>query len=186
MSNMDTEKELSAVVRAINTSILGSDGHTTVSVRLENGNILAIVGKKDPFVNAEDLIEIKPNGEVIKGNPSDEILVHLDIYRQWQNVNALIHSYPVSLVNLALGRVPMAENVDTDMLFQGLQILHSNPVDRRELLEQIKDIFDVGVALITDGFGLLMAGETLWEVFFRLQQLEELADKVTYKTVVSH
>ncbi|WP_018962714.1 class II aldolase/adducin family protein [Coprothermobacter platensis] len=183
---METEEELETVVRAINTSILGSDGHTTVSVKLDNGNILAIVGKKDPFIKDEDLVEIEPNGAVVRGNPTEEILVHLDIYRQWTNVNALIHSYPVSLVNLALGRVPMAENVEPEMLFQGLQVINSNPVDRHEMMEQIKDIFDVGVALVTTGFGLLMAGESLWEVFFRLQQLEELADRVTYKTVVSH
>jgi len=27
---------------------------------LENGNILAVVGKKDPFVTEEDLLEINP------------------------------------------------------------------------------------------------------------------------------
>jgi len=40
------EEELLAAVRAINTSMLASDGHTTISIKLENGNILAVVGKK--------------------------------------------------------------------------------------------------------------------------------------------
>jgi len=70
-------------VRAINTSMLASDGHTTISIKLENGNILAVVGKKDPFVTEEDLLEIEPSGEVLRGNPEEEILVHLDIYRHW-------------------------------------------------------------------------------------------------------
>jgi len=63
------EEELLAAVRAINTSMLASDGHTTISIKLENGNILAVVGKKDPFVTEEDLLEIEPSGEVLRGNP---------------------------------------------------------------------------------------------------------------------
>jgi len=180
------EEELLAAVRAINTSMLASDGHTTISIKLENGNILAVVGKKDPFVTEEDLLEIEPSGEVLRGNPEEEILVHLDIYTHWDNVRALIHSYPISLVNLALGRVPMAENVEPGMLFQDLQIIAAPPLDRKQLIEQIKDIFDVGVALVTTDFGLLLAGESLWEVFFRLQQLEELAERITFKSIVGH
>jgi len=40
------EEELLAAVRAINTSMLASDGHTTISIKLENGNILAVVVRK--------------------------------------------------------------------------------------------------------------------------------------------
>jgi len=80
----------------------------------------------------------------------------------------------------------MAENVEPGMLFQDLQIIAAPPLDRKQLIEQIKDIFDVGVALVTTDFGLLLAGESLWEVFFRLQQLEELAERITFKSIVGH
>jgi len=49
------------------------------------------------------------------------------------------------------------------MLFQDLQIIAAPPLDRKQLIEQIKDIFDVGVALVTTDFGLLLAGESLWK-----------------------
>jgi len=38
----------------------------------------------------------------------------------------------------------MAENVEPGMLFQDLQIIAAPPLDRKQLIEQIKDIFDVG------------------------------------------
>ncbi|NPV88301.1 class II aldolase/adducin family protein [Coprothermobacteraceae bacterium] len=179
-------RDLLSVARAINSAILGTSGSTTVSVRLPDNHIFAVVGRKDPFIYEEDVVEMLLDGTVLRGEPGEELMIHLDIYREWERVNALIHSYPGSLVNLALGRVPLAENVDPNMIFQKLQVVGSPPVDPEDWIEQIRNIFEVGVALITDGFGLLLAGEDLWEAFFRLQQLEELAERVTWRSVVNH
>jgi hypothetical protein len=61
------EEELLAAVRAINTSMLASDGHTTISIKLENGNILAVVGKYCLFFTSPSPREPKRWGMACSG-----------------------------------------------------------------------------------------------------------------------
>ena len=75
--------------------IAGQDGN--VSVRLENGNVLVTpAGLSKVDVTPDDLVELTPEGRQVTDGfaASSEVGMHLRIYRERQDVRAVVHAHP--------------------------------------------------------------------------------------------
>ncbi len=83
--------------------LAASDGN--ISSRISNGDIL-ITPKGIPkrLLKSDDLSIIRLNGEVIKGRPSSETLMHLTIYRKCPQAEFIIHAHPPTAIAWSITR----------------------------------------------------------------------------------
>jgi len=158
--------------------VIGSAGN--VSVRVKNGGeeIVYItpsnVNYKD--VEPKDILIINLNGKVIEGerNPSIEKHLHLGIYKEREDVDAIIHShgiYSTILGTLNLSLPPIMEEL---VPYLGGEILCSDygEAGSEELAENVKASLEERNAVILANHGSLCCGSHLEGAYTVLQYLE--------------
>jgi L-ribulose-5-phosphate 4-epimerase len=158
--------------------VIGSAGN--VSIRIKNGEeeIVLItpsnVNYKD--MEPEDILIIDLKGKVIEGerNPSVEKHLHLGIYKEREDVGAIIHShgmYSTILGTLNLSLPPIMEEL---VPYLGGEILCSDygEAGSEELADNVKASLEERNAVILANHGNLCCGSHLEGAYTVLQYLE--------------
>ncbi len=158
--------------------VAATDGN--VSARLPNGNILTTPASLNKgFVRAEDLVEVTVEGKLVskQGKPSSEIGMHLFIYRERKDVNAVVHAHPVYATAfaaarkeisvkafpealVAIGRIPLAE--------------YATP-STGEVADSLQPFVQHHEAVLLMNHGAVTYGGNVWEAYFRMEKVEHAA-----------
>ncbi len=159
--------------------LAAADGN--VSCRLADGNILITPsGVSKANVKPEDMALLTIEGEVIKGKPSSESLMHLQVYQKCDQAKAVVHAHPphaiawsvafpdlkelpstcLSEVILAAGSIPFADYARPGTADMGKVLLPHLPDCR---------------LLILSRHGALSWGEDLNEAAMGMERLEHSA-----------
>lgn len=160
--------------------LAAADGN--LSVRLEDGTILITPsGVSKSEIEEKDLALVTLDNEILKGNPSSERLMHLEVYKQCPQAKAVVHAHPptaiawsvarpdlkqlpdrcLSEVILAAGRIPFVPYARPGTLDMGVVL--------REFLPECR-------AMILSRHGALTWGESLKEAYFGMERVEHSAE----------
>jgi L-fuculose-phosphate aldolase len=157
--------------------VAATDGN--LSVRLGPDRLLVTPsGVSKGFLSTEDLVVIRPDGEPLSGRrPSSEILMHLEVYHQRPDVNAVVHAHPpvataFSVAGVSLARCVLPEVVVT---LGSIPTTEYATPGTTEVPESIRQAIQDHNALILAHHGSLTVGETLWEAYLRLEKVEHVA-----------
>jgi L-fuculose-phosphate aldolase len=185
MEFKDEEKARNEIIRVMRIVtgqglVRSSDGN--ISIRLDENHFLVTPsGLYKMTMNAADLIIVNWKNEVVKGRsglrPTSEILMHLEAYRQRNDICAALHAHPlyataitiageefplniIPEVPIALGVVPIAEYATpgTPDMAASIQI----PISKSN-------------AVLLSHHGSLTVGRTLEEALIALERVEHAA-----------
>ncbi len=157
-----------------------SDGN--ISVRLSNDKILITpAGAYKAWLEPQEMVKIDLNGNLQPRHsdmrPSSEYLMHLAVYRQRPDIQAVIHAHPPMAVALTLVGQPFP----ADLVPEGLTALGEVPTvpyarpGTAQMGEQLKPYLSKHDALLLDHHGSLTVGKTLKEALIKLERLEAIA-----------
>ena len=159
--------------------LAAADGN--VSYRHSDDNItITPTGRAKAFIDESELATITLSGEIVKGTPSGEYLMHLEVYKQCPTAKAAVHAHPPTAIAwtiahpdlnelpsnclpeviLALGKIPIAPYARPGTQGMG-QVL-------RPLLPHHK-------AIILARHGALGWGENLQEAYWAMERIEHCA-----------
>jgi L-fuculose-phosphate aldolase len=162
--------------------VAATDGN--LSVRLGIDRLLVTSsGVSKGFLSTEDLVVIDVDGKPVPSyrgqgqRPSSEILMHLEVYRQRPDVNAVVHAHPplataFSIAGVSLARCVLPEVVIT---LGGVPTTEYATPGTSEVPGSIRQAIRDHDALILDHHGSLTVGQTLWEAYLRLEKVEHTA-----------
>lgn len=161
--------------------LAATDGN--LSTRVANGNILitgSSVCKGD--VSPDDLVEIDLNGNKVSGSRklSTEYKLHLHIYRNRPDVNAVVHTHPVYALicassNLELDRPYFPEVILT--LGRIPTCKYSTP-STDDLHRSLDPYLEYATVFLLENHGAVATGKSLKEAFYRTDKLEHTAKVV--------
>lgn len=161
-------------------------GDGNVSVRLGPDRLLTTPsGLSKGFLQPEQLVLTDLEGARLPRQtaaaeglqPSSELRVHCEAYRQRPDIAAVVHAHPVAALACSLAGVSLAE----PLLPEALIDLGSIPTARyatpasAEGPEVVRELIRSHDALILDRHGSLTVGATVWEAYLRLERLEHAA-----------
>ena len=158
--------------------VIGSAGNVSMRVKKGDEEFVLItpsnVNYKD--MEPEDILIIDLEGKVIEGerNPSVEKHLHLGIYKDREDVNAIIHShgmYSTILSTLNLSLPPIMEEL---VPYLGGEVLCSDygEAGSEELADNVKASLEDRSAVILANHGSLCCGSHLEGAYTVLQYLE--------------
>ncbi len=158
--------------------VTATDGN--VSARLPNGNILATpTSLNKGMVRADDLVEVDPDGDLVSGSklPSTELLMHLYIYRQRPDVNAVVHAHPPYATGFATARVPLNECLFPEVIV-GLGAIplasYATP-STSEVVESLAPFVANADAILLSNHGAVTYGKDLFDAYFKMEKVEHAA-----------
>jgi L-fuculose-phosphate aldolase len=163
--------------------VAATDGN--LSVRLGANRLLVTAsGVSKGFLSDEDLIIIGMDGKPVSAyrgrdsRPSSEMAMHLEVYRQRPDVNAVVHAHPPMSTAFSIAGVSLARCVIPEVIVTlgGIPTAEYATPGTSEVPGTIKTAIRDYDALILAHHGSLTVADTLWEAYLRLEKVEHTAE----------
>jgi L-fuculose-phosphate aldolase len=162
--------------------VAATDGN--LSARLPSDRLLVTAsGLSKGFLSDEDMVVMRLDGELVssyrgKGQqPSSEISMHLEVYRQRPDVNAVVHAHPPLATAFSIAGVSLARCVIPEVIVTmgGIPTAEYATPGTPEVSASIRQAIQDYDAIILAHHGSLTVGSTLWEAYLRLEKVEHTA-----------
>jgi len=181
---MPTESQLRADIVEIGRRLYArgytasNDGN--ISVRLDGGRLLMTPKSvckgfmDEPMMCITDL-----DGQKIAGDrdPSSEMQMHLEVYRQRADVNAVVHAHPPVATGFAVAGIPL----DRAVLAEVVTTLGSVPIadyatpSTKELPDAVRKYVKAHDGMLLANHGALTLGSDLYAAYYKMETIEHFA-----------
>src|SRR5437868_5686250 len=118
-------------------------------------------------------------GKKLQGDrdPSTEMLMHLEVYRQRPDVNAVVHAHPPTATGFAVAGIPL----DRAVLAEVLTTLGSIPIagyatpSTSELPDAVRKYIKAHDGMLLANHGALTVGPDLFAAYYKMETIEHFA-----------
>jgi L-fuculose-phosphate aldolase len=158
--------------------ICGSEGN--FSIRLNKECVLTTPsGSCKGRLCEEDLVVTDLNGSSLTEGkrPSTELNMHLSVYRQRTDVQAIVHAHPTFAVALTVAGMSLSKDILPEVVCT-LGSIYTAPYatpSTDEVAQSIEKIIAESDAVMLDHHGALTVGADIWDAFYKLETLEHHA-----------
>jgi len=181
---MTTESQLRADIVEIGRRMYArgytasNDGN--ISVRLGSERLLMTPKSVCKGFMTPDMMCITDlSGQKLQGDrdPSSEMLMHLEVYRQRPDVQAVVHAHPPTATGFAVAGIPL----DRAVLAEVLTTLGSIPIaeyatpSTRELPEAVRKYIKAHDGMLLANHGALTVGTDLYSAYYKMETIEHFA-----------
>lgn len=162
-----------------------SDGN--VSVRLSDNRLLTTpTGLSKGFLQPEQLVITDLAGQKVRTfdplsrdlAPSSELRLHLEVYRQRADVQAVVHAHPPRTIALSIAGIPVAACLLPEVVLS-LGTIPTTEYATPATAEGpavIRDLIADHDALVLQRHGTLTVGRDLWEAYLKQEKVEHAAE----------
>ena len=160
--------------------VASNDGN--ISVRLDQSRLLmtpASVSKG--FMTPDMMVVTDLDGNLLAGapgrTPSSETQMHLVVYRNRPDVEAVVHSHPPLSTGFAVAGIPL----DRAVLAEVVTTLGSIPIaaygtpSTRELADAVEPYVRLHDGLLLANHGALALGKDLFAAYYKMETIEHFA-----------
>src|SRR6266480_2847227 len=155
-----------------------NDGN--ISVRLDTDRLLMTPKSVcKGFMTPDMMCVTDLEGRKLQGDrdPSSEMLMHLEVYRQRPDVQAVVHAHPPTATGFAVAGIPL----DRAVLAEVLTTLGSIPIaeyatpSTSELPEAVRRYIKAHDGMLLANHGALTAGADLYGAYYKMETIEHFA-----------
>jgi len=131
------------------------------------------------FMSPDMMCVTDLEGRKLQGDrdPSTEMLMHLEVYRQRPDVRAVVHAHPPIATGFAVAGIPL----DRAVLAEVLTTLGSIPIaeyatpSTRELPDAVRKYIKAHDGMLLANHGALTVGADLFSAYFKMETIEHFA-----------
>ena len=151
-----------------------------ISVRTKSGTILVTSsGFNKAEISSRSIVEVDATGNVRKGTlkPSTELPMHLSIYRQRNDVHAIVHAHPPYATAFATAGQELPSNVLPEVIV-GLGWIPLAPYatpSTDEVGKSLEPFTRDCDAILLANHGAVTFGNNLRDAYFKMEKLEHYA-----------
>jgi L-fuculose-phosphate aldolase len=155
-----------------------NDGN--ISVRIDENRLLMTPKSVCKGFMTPDMMCITDlDGRKLEGDrdPSSEMLMHLEAYRQRPDVRAVVHAHPPTATGFAVAGIPL----DKAVLAEVLTTLGSIPIAQyatpstSELPAAVRQYIKAHDGMLLANHGALTVGADLFSAYFKMETIEHFA-----------
>jgi L-fuculose-phosphate aldolase len=155
-----------------------NDGN--ISVRLGSDRLLMTPKSVCKGFMTPDMMCITDlTGRKLEGDrdPSSEMQMHLEVYRQRPDVQAVVHAHPPTATGFAVAGIPL----DRAVLAEVLTTLGSIPIaeyatpSTKELPEAVRKYIKAHDGMLLANHGALTVGSDLFAAYYKMETIEHFA-----------
>src|SRR5881396_3234328 len=118
-------------------------------------------------------------GKKIAGDrdPSSEALMHLEVYRQRPDVNAVVHAHPPTATGFAVAGIPLTRAVLAEVVttLGSIPIAEYGTPSTAELPEAVRKYIKAHDGLLLANHGAVTCCRTVMSAYFKMETIEHFA-----------
>lgn len=183
MRSLPYKKEMIEIYKKLydKNLITGSEGN--ISIRWTEEEILtSISGKHKNELMTEDFLRVDMQGNASHSSKtvSTEVLLHLEYYKQRDDINAIIHAHPVNCIALMLADIQMNKPYLPEMVVSlgAVPTAKYGTPSTVEVPNSIKKFVCKTDVIMLDHHGVVAAGQSLEDALIKMETLEHVANSL--------
>ena len=154
-----------------------NDGN--ISCRIDEHFLATPTGFCKGDLKNDHLITIDKNGNLLEGKykPSSELPMHMEIYRQRPDVQAVVHAHPPYCTGFATAGIPLNECVlpEVVMTVGSIPLTRYGAPSTEEIPNAIKDVIKSCDAMLLANHGAVTVGDDLMDAYYKMERIEHYA-----------
>jgi L-fuculose-phosphate aldolase len=119
------------------------------------------------------------DGRKLQGerDPSTEMLMHLEVYRQRSDVQAVVHAHPPTATGFAVAGIPLTRAVLAEVLatLGSIPIAEYATPSTSELPEAVRKYIKAHDGMLLANHGALTVGGDLFAAYYKMETIEHFA-----------
>ena len=164
-----------------NGFVAATDGN--LSVRLDDGRVMITPsGFSKGMMDAKDMVVVDLAGKKLQGNhnASSEVDMHLAIYQERRDVNAVVHAHPCTATAFACSGIALEEPICAEvvMTLGKVPLAPYATTGTPELTSNIRPFIRDHQAILLANHGVVTYAEDLLSAYLKMEAVEHFA-KVT-------
>ncbi len=158
--------------------VAANDGN--ISARLGGRILVTPTGLSKGFLSPSDIVVVSERGEKLSGRaePTSELPMHLAVYRERTDVDAVVHAHPPKATGFAVAGVPLAQCVLPEVILTLGKVPlagYATP-STEEVARSICEFIPRFNAILLSNHGALTLGRDLSQAYFRMETVEHFAE----------
>jgi L-fuculose-phosphate aldolase len=158
--------------------VTATDGN--VSARLECGNILVTpTALNKGQVGESDLVEVKADGSpvTLSRKASTELDMHLYVYQQRTDVQAVVHAHPPHATGFATAHVPLTACLFPEVIvgLGAIPLAEYATPSTKEVSDSLAPLVKTADAILLANHGVVTYGKDVEDAYFKMEKVEHAA-----------
>ena len=157
--------------------VAANDGN--ISVKLNDNEFLCTpTGVSKGFMTPEYICKVDADGKVIEANPgfkpSSEIKMHMRVYKERPDVNAVVHAHPMYATGFAIAGIPLTQPIMPEAVISlgAVPIAEYGTPSTEEIPDAISKYLQSYDAVLLENHGALSFSDSLLNAYHKMESVE--------------
>jgi L-fuculose-phosphate aldolase len=158
--------------------VASNDGN--ISARLDEQRLMTTPKSVSKgFMTPDMMVIVDDNGTKIAGDrdPSSELPMHLEIYRNRPDVNAVVHAHPPLATGFAVAGIPLTRAVLAEVIttLGSIPIAEYGTPSTRELPDAVRKYIKAHDGMLLANHGAVTCGPDVMAAYYKMETIEHFA-----------
>lgn len=157
--------------------VAANDGN--ISVKLNDNEFLCTpTGVSKGFMTPEYICKVDADGKVIEANPgfkpSSEIKMHMRVYKERPDVNAVVHAHPMYATGFAIAGIPLTQPIMPEAVISlgAVPIAEYGTPSTEEIPDAVSKYLQSYDAVLLENHGALSFSDSLVNAYHKMESVE--------------
>ncbi|HAX52292.1 class II aldolase/adducin family protein [Muricomes intestini] len=157
--------------------VAANDGNFSVKLN-DNEFLCTPTGVSKGFMTPEYICKVDANGNVLQANkgfkPSSEIKMHMRVYKERPDVNAVVHAHPLYATTFAICGIPLTQPIMPEAVIAlgCVPIAKYGTPSTEEIPDAVEEYVQSFDAVLLENHGALTYSNTLLNAYHKMESVE--------------
>jgi len=178
MSLMHVKETIANACHLLHATGLVCGASGNISIRVQDKILLTPSGRHKALVTPEEITTVDIKGNLLEGNrPTSEMPMHLAIYKERNDINAVVHAHPPWTLSVSLAGHKLDPNllVESALFLKNIPIVEHFPPGSKELANAVASKANDACVIVLSKHGAVSFASTLDKAIEYMEYLEHLA-----------
>ena len=179
VSEYEIKKQICEIGRRIYDKGMVAANDGNISVKLNDNEFLCTpTGVSKGFMTPEFICKVDKDGKVIQANagykPSSEIKMHMRVYKERPDVNAVVHAHPIYATSFAIAGIPLTQPIMPEAVISlgCVPIAEYGTPSTEEIPDAVSKYLQSFDAVLLENHGALSFSDSLQSAYYKMESLE--------------
>lgn len=179
ISEFEIKKEICEIGKRIYDKGMVASNDGNISVKLNDNEFLCTpTGVSKGFMTPEYICKVDRDGKVLQANgkfkPSSEIKMHMRVYKERPDVNAVVHAHPMYATAFAIAGIPLTQPIMPEAVISlgCVPIAEYGTPSTEEIPDAVSKYLPYYDAVLLENHGALSFSDSLLSAYHKMESVE--------------
>ena len=183
VSEYEIKKQICDIGKRIYNRGMVAANDVNISVKISDNEFLCTpTGVSKGFMTPEYICKVDADGNVIQANkgfkPSSEIKMHMRVYKERPDVQAVVHAHPIYATSFAIAGIPLTQPIMPEAVIAlgCVPIAEYGTPSTHEIPDAVSKYLQYYDAVLLENHGALAYSDSLLAAYHKMESLEFYAE----------